>query len=72
MDLAALPDDFFVTVSQFTRTAYRDEYPDIDPTSEALSQEGKVVVITGTSQGIGRQVRTLSSGGRTLNLVQNI
>jgi len=66
MDLAALPDDFFVTVSQFTKTVYRDEYPDIDPTSEALSQEGKVVVITGTSQGIGRHVRTLSSSSRTL------
>jgi hypothetical protein len=57
MDLAALPDDFFVTVSQFTKTAYRDEYPDVDPTSKALSQEGKVVVISGTSQGLGRQVR---------------
>lgn len=55
MDFAALPDDFFVTVSQFTRTTYRDEYSDVDPTSKALSQEGKVVVITGTSQGIGRQ-----------------
>jgi hypothetical protein len=61
MDFAALPDDFFVTVSQFTRTTYRDEYPDINPTSKALSQEGKVVVITGTSQGIGRQVRTFLS-----------
>jgi hypothetical protein len=57
MDLAALPDDFFVTVSQFTKTIYRDEYPDVDPTSKALTQEGKVVVITGASQGIGRQVR---------------
>ena len=66
MDLAALPDDFFVTVSQFTKTVYRDEYPDIDPTSEALSQEGKVVIITGTSQGIGRHVRTFSSSSRTL------
>ena len=56
MDLDALPDDFFVTTSQFTKTAYRDEYPDLDPTSEALSQEGNVVVITGTSQGIGRYV----------------
>jgi hypothetical protein len=57
MDLEALPDDFFVTVSQFTKTTYRDEYPDVDPTSKGLSQEGKVVIITGASQGIGRQVR---------------
>ena len=61
MDFAALPDDFFVTASQFTRTTYRDEYSDVDPTSKTLSQEGKVVVITGTSQGIGRQVRTFFS-----------
>jgi len=61
MDLDALPDDFFVTTSQFTKTAYRDEYPDLDPASEALSQEGKIVVITGTSQGIGRYVRATSS-----------
>jgi hypothetical protein len=61
MDFAALPDDFFVTATQFTRKTYRDEYFDVDPTSKALSQEGKVVVITGTSQGIGRQVRTFFS-----------
>jgi hypothetical protein len=72
MDLAALPDDFFVTVSQFTRTTYRDEYPDVDPTSKALSQAGKVVVITGTSQGIGRQVRTFSIQYQTHTSCPNI
>ncbi|KUJ18760.1 NAD(P)-binding protein [Mollisia scopiformis] len=54
MDLSQLPDDFFVTLSQFTKTTYRDVYPVVDPTSPALSQQGKVVIITGTSQGLGR------------------
>jgi hypothetical protein len=72
MDLAALPDDFFVTVSQFTKTTYRDEYPEVDPTSKALSLEGKVVVITGTSQGIGRHVRTSPFDVELLLLVQSV
>ncbi|KAE8449504.1 hypothetical protein EG329_008113 [Mollisiaceae sp. DMI_Dod_QoI] len=54
MDLSQLPDDFFITSSQFTKTTYRDVYPGVDPTSAALSQKGKVVVITGSSQGLGR------------------
>jgi len=59
MDFSALPDDFFVTSGQFTKTAYRDEYPGVDPRSPSLSQKGKVVVITGASQGLGRQVSPL-------------
>ena len=55
--LAALPDDFFVTSSQFTKTTYRDGYPSIDPSSPALSQAGKVVIVTGANQGLGRLVR---------------
>ncbi|KAI9752200.1 MAG: hypothetical protein M1815_000660 [Lichina confinis] len=56
MDMSKLPDDHFVTSHQFTRKAYRDQYPSIDPASPALSQAGKVVVvITGASKGIGRQ-----------------
>ena len=57
MDTSSLPDDFFVTAAQFTKTVHRDEYPAIDPHSAALSQNGKVIIITGVSQGIGRKVR---------------
>jgi hypothetical protein len=57
MDLSALPDDFFVTSSQFTKTTYRDEYPSVNPTSPALTQTGKVVIVTGASQGLGRHVK---------------
>lgn len=54
--LAQLPDDFFVTSSQFTKTVYRDDYPKLDVTQRSFSQKGKVVVITGASQGLGRKV----------------
>lgn len=50
-----LPKDHFVKTMQFTRRTHRDVYPDIDPTQAALSQKGKVVVITGASQGLGAQ-----------------
>jgi hypothetical protein len=59
MDLSAFPDDFFITSSQFTRHTYRDEYPSINPRSPALSQAGKVVIVTGASQGLGRHVSPL-------------
>lgn len=48
-----LPTDFFVTSAAYTPTVYRDQYPSIDPTNPALSQAGKVVIITGASDGIG-------------------
>jgi NAD(P)-dependent dehydrogenase (short-subunit alcohol dehydrogenase family) len=48
-----LPTDFFVTSAAYTPTVYRDQYPAINPTNPALSQAGKVVVITGASHGIG-------------------
>ncbi len=54
--LSQLPDDFFVAASQFTKATYRDEYPETDVTQASFSQKGKVVVITGASQGLGRQV----------------
>jgi hypothetical protein len=60
MDIDSLPDDFFVTTHQFTRTAYRDVYPFVDPTSPELSQAGKVVIITGASIGIGRHVSRIT------------
>lgn len=56
MDWHQIPDDYSVTVHQFTKTAYRDQYPAIDPTSPALSQKDKVIIITGASKGIGRKV----------------
>lgn len=48
-----LPVDYFVNTAAYTQHVYRDQYPAIDPTSEALSQAGKVVIITGASAGIG-------------------
>ena len=48
-----LPTDFFATSGAYTPHIYRDQYPSIDPTSPALSQAGKVVIITGASDGIG-------------------
>ncbi|KAL6897515.1 NAD(P)-binding protein [Trichoderma evansii] len=53
--LKNLPDDYVVTSQAFTKQVYRDVYPAIDPTNPALSQEGKVVIVTGASKGIGRK-----------------
>ena len=52
-----LPDHYFTTNNSFTHSVYRDVYPAVDPKSPALSQAGKVVMITGASRGIGKQVR---------------
>lgn len=49
--------DFFVKAQQFTARTYRDVYPAIDPTNSTLSQAGKVIIITGASQGLGAKVR---------------
>jgi hypothetical protein len=54
----SLPTDHFVKQAQFTPTTHRDVYPAIDPTNASLSQAGKVVIITGASQGLGAQVRS--------------
>lgn len=54
--LQNLPDDYVVTSQAFTKQTYRDVYPAIDPSNPALSQEGKVVIVTGASKGIGRKV----------------
>jgi hypothetical protein len=57
MSFDSLPDDYFITSSQYTKTVHRDVYPAIEPTLPALSQKGKVIIITGASQGLGRHVR---------------
>ncbi|KAH9211629.1 hypothetical protein DL95DRAFT_464718 [Leptodontidium sp. 2 PMI_412] len=70
--LAQLPDDFFVTSSQFTKTAYRDEYPELDVTQESFSQKGKVVIITGAGQGLGRKAFAASfakAGAKAIVLI---
>jgi hypothetical protein len=51
-----LPPDYFVKREAFTKTTYRGEYGAINPVSPALSQAGKVIVVTGASQGIGKRV----------------
>ncbi|KAK9367593.1 hypothetical protein V1509DRAFT_640648 [Lipomyces kononenkoae] len=48
------PEDVYTTSTSFTKVVYRDVYPSVDPTSDALSQAGKIVVITGASRGIGK------------------
>jgi hypothetical protein len=56
MDFSSLPNDYFITSMQFTKTIHTDVYSSIDPTTPALSQAGKVVIITGASKGLGRRV----------------
>ena len=51
-----MDEDHFVKARQFVKTTYRDVYPAIDPTAASNSQAGKVIVITGASKGIGREV----------------
>lgn len=51
--LGALPKDWAVKAVQFTRNVYTTVYPAIDPTNPRNSLKGKVVVLTGASQGIG-------------------
>lgn len=56
-DMSKLPSDFFVKANQFTERVYRDVYPSVDPSSPELSQEGKVIIVSGASKGIGQRVR---------------
>ncbi|KAF3406797.1 Short chain dehydrogenase andI [Talaromyces pinophilus] len=60
MDLSHLPIDHFAKADQFTRILYNDLYPSITPSSEELSQKGKIVLVTGASSGIGRYGIALS------------
>ena len=54
--LLALPPDFLVIREVFTSKVRRDVYDAIDPTSSELSLNGKVIVMTGASQGIGKDL----------------
>ncbi|GIK05566.1 hypothetical protein Aspvir_009679 [Aspergillus viridinutans] len=70
-NLDDLPDDYYVKQSAFTKALHRDIYHAIDPLNEKLSQKGKVVVITGASQGIGQKAFAASfakAGSKTLYL----
>jgi hypothetical protein len=51
-----LPEDYYVNQFAFTKEIYRNVYSAVNPENERLSQKGKVVVITGASQGIGQKV----------------
>lgn len=53
MAFDGLPKDYMRNMLKFTRTVYRDVYPSVDPTKPALNLQGKVVIITGASEGIG-------------------
>ena len=53
MDLNTLPPDHWAKTGAYTPNIYRDQYSSIDPSSPALSQQGKVILITGASKGIG-------------------
>jgi hypothetical protein len=55
-NMEELPEDYYVTQSAFTKALFRDIYPAINPENDNISQKGKVVVITGASQGIGQKV----------------
>jgi NAD(P)-dependent dehydrogenase (short-subunit alcohol dehydrogenase family) len=50
-----LPSDFPVTRSAYTQILYRDQYAAIDPEAPALSQDGKVIIISGVTNRIGAE-----------------
>ncbi|KAL7808789.1 hypothetical protein V8C44DRAFT_350817 [Trichoderma aethiopicum] len=63
--LQGLPDDYVIKSQAFTKELYRDVYPAIDPSNAALSQDGKIVIVTGASKGIGKKgfVRSFATAG---------
>ncbi len=71
MDFDKLDSDFFVRVGAYTPHIHRDIYPSIDPTSAALAQRGKVIIVTGAAGGIGKAISTAfaQSGARAVVLV---
>lgn len=71
MDFDKLDPDFFARIGAYTPHIHRDIYPSIDPTSPALSQKGKVIIITGAAGGIGKGISTAfaQSGVRAVVLI---
>lgn len=49
-----LDPDSQVKGTAFTKKAYRDVYPAVDPSIPSISQAGKVIIITGASRGLGQ------------------
>jgi hypothetical protein len=56
-EMAQVDPHMFTTSNSITNRVYRDVYPAVDPRSPALSQKGKIVLITGASRGLGKLVR---------------
>jgi hypothetical protein len=53
--------DHFLKAQQFVSGTHRDVYAAIEPQQSSLSQKGKVVVVTGASQGLGARVSSSQS-----------
>jgi NADP-dependent 3-hydroxy acid dehydrogenase YdfG len=56
--MESVPVDHFLKAQQFVPTTHRDVYTAIEPQQSSLSQKGKVVIVTGASQGLGARVST--------------
>ncbi|KAL6229032.1 hypothetical protein BDW75DRAFT_250239 [Aspergillus navahoensis] len=64
MSDSAIDADQFTRAGSITKTYYRDVYPAIAPSQPALSQAGKVTIVTGAGKGIGRAIaRTHAQAG---------
>ncbi|KAM0263749.1 hypothetical protein ACHAQJ_001064 [Trichoderma viride] len=63
--MEAIPKDHFVTSLQYTKKTFQDVYPAIDPSNPSNSLDGKIVIITGASRGIGAKgiVPSLAKAG---------
>ncbi|KAI0449070.1 hypothetical protein F5B21DRAFT_520663 [Xylaria acuta] len=73
--------DVYTKAGVITKSYYRDVYPAVDPTRPALSQAGKVTIVTGAGRGIGvgialahakSGVRGLVLAGRSLDNVEKV